>query len=906
MADVDPNISPERWREISHLYRQALPLDEHQRRKFLASACSDESLLSEVWSLLSAGQDDPTIGPPQDALGGEASQDEYQKLPSERLLELLEQPDIHLDRTHLALIVRVLRERDIFPTLRSGAADGGSAATHTTIKGIRGWLLVFVLHMIVSLLPPGVFGVITLLLRMWIPAAAFFAFASYGFYTVIALLRKRPQAVAHARTWTALWAIVFAYLFPAALVDTERSLLTVAVLSLACSPGLWLPYLVRSERVALTFVGITSDRRLSHVRGWLLTFDVLLIGYSLLQLLWLVPQLTRNKSILALIGSAFGVYGLFTGASLVRNRPGAPHHARTWIVLFGLFLILQIVFDNLFFPIGISDNGIYFLLAMTSGWYFYLSHSERVADNFSAISARPTWNEGAVALASKMQSFARTPAVRSVVTAPLESSSADATRAGFPADGEAFDADSTFGTYTILRQLGAGGMGTVYLAEQRQPRRHVALKVMKAGQRNVEMLRRFRIEAEVLGRLRHPGIAHIYEGGTIPLPSGDCPFFAMEYVAGESLLKYVDHYRLNVKQRLNMVASICDAMDHAHHRGIVHRDLKPANILVDERGMPKVLDFGVAHLMVPDDLVTRMTTDGRVVGTLAYMSPEQVRADSAAIDARSDVYALGVILYEMLSGHLPYDVTGDAWHLRAQAILETEPMALGLIDRALKGDIEVIVAKALEKEPARRYNSAADLAADLRRYLSDHPINARRSTATYRIRKYAKRNAIMISSAVGLTMMLMLFWRDVRMSSTEFVFGATGAVEVRGITPPPGSVVSRDTIVIADLAFSINSAAPAGFQQGQFRIEPHVKDSATSGFSLADMNDTVESPVLQTASGNVRLRLPMRALFEDSRFKPPYEIEFSVMQMCGKSGFCSGVAATQPVRYVTDDTLRQK
>jgi serine/threonine protein kinase len=292
-----------------------------------------------------------------------------------------------------------------------------------------------------------------------------------------------------------------------------------------------------------------------------------------------------------------------------------------------------------------------------------------------------------------------------------------------------------------------------------------------------------------------------------------------------------------------------------------------------------------------------MTTAGRLIGTLAYMSPEQVRGDSAAIDPRSDVYALGVILYELLSGRLPYRAPRDAWHPLAQEILEGEPLALGAVNRALRGDIEIIVAKALEKEPGQRYNSAADLAADIRRHLRDHAINARRSTLVYRFRKFTKRNVVGVVSASALIIMFVSFWRDARTGTTQVVLRSAASLELRGITPAPNSRVSTDTVIVADLTFSVDR-----FEKGQFRIEPHIVTSTNSAITLADHSNLIESPVLQEARGNVRVRLPMRAVFDDTRVKPPFAIEFSLMQMCGTIGFCTAVAVTGPVQYVAGDS----
>jgi non-specific serine/threonine protein kinase/serine/threonine-protein kinase len=359
-------------------------------------------------------------------------------------------------------------------------------------------------------------------------------------------------------------------------------------------------------------------------------------------------------------------------------------------------------------------------------------------------------------------------------------------------------AGTMIGPYRLIRILGAGGMGEVWLAEQTSPvHRLVALKVIKPGMDSRQVLARFEAERQALALMVHPAIAAVFDGG---VTAAGRPYFVMEYVQGEPITTYCDRHRLNVRERLALFDQVCDGVQHAHQKGVIHRDLKPSNVLVtiiDDHAAAKIIDFGVAKATAqPLTERTLFTELGVLIGTPEYMSPEQAEMGALDIDTRTDIYALGVILYELLTGFLPIDramlreagLDGLRRLIREQE--PTKPSTRitsavpasgeaarnrhsepGRLARVLRGDLDWIALKALEKDRTRRYGSASEFVADIRRFLNNEPVLAGPPGAMYRIRKFVRRHPTGLAASGGLLIVLIAFglamWIQARRVAAE-------------------------------------------------------------------------------------------------------------------------------------------
>jgi serine/threonine protein kinase/Tfp pilus assembly protein PilF len=440
------------------------------------------------------------------------------------------------------------------------------------------------------------------------------------------------------------------------------------------------------------------------------------------------------------------------------------------------------------------------------------------------------------------------------------------------AGGAADAPQSPIGPYRLLDQIGEGGFGVVYLAEQERPvRRRVALKIIKPGMDTREVISRFAAERQALALMDHPHIAKVFDAGAT---AAGRPYFVMELVQGVPITDYCDQCNLSTRERLELFIAVCQAVQHAHQKGVIHRDLKPTNILVamqEGKATPKIIDFGVAKAIgdVPLTERTLTTAFAQMVGTPMYMSPEQAELSPLGVDTRSDIYSLGVLLYELLTGATPFDE--DRLHEASydelrRIIREEEPprpsvristlaadLATTIAERrrtdarrlrqTIGGELDWIVMKCLEKDRNRRYESAGSLAKDIERYLNDEPVQACPPSTNYRFRKFARRNKFLLGAGgaiaaallVGLGLSLWMYLR----ATTE----------------------SARAQAVAGLLQEAMGSADAGQVKGaDYTVREQLADFSTAlGDQLADQ-PLVEAEVRETIGRAYRsLRLPDRA-----------------------------------------------
>ncbi len=379
------------------------------------------------------------------------------------------------------------------------------------------------------------------------------------------------------------------------------------------------------------------------------------------------------------------------------------------------------------------------------------------------------------------------------------------------------------GTYELLAELGRGGMGMVYLARRAddQFQKKVAVKLIRQGMASELALQRFRSERQISASLEHPHIARLLDGGTT---SNGEPYFVLEYVEGEPLIEYCDRRRLPVDARLRLFGEVCAAVQYAHQNLVVHRDIKPGNVLVTADGVPKLLDFGIAKLLNPDGAPVASAETGTFFRMLTpdYASPEQIRGER--ITTASDVYALGVVLYELLAGRKPYHVTANEPGELMRIVCDRDPEKPSVAgkSRELQGDLDAIVLKAMRKEPERRYASVSELAADLKRHQTGVPVLARRGTFTYRAGKFARRHRVILAAAAVVAVALaggvvatlreaqraraaearaQRRFDDVRRLASSFLFEFHDAIQdLPGATPARALIVKRALEYLDDLS----------------------------------------------------------------------------------------------------------
>jgi serine/threonine protein kinase/thiol-disulfide isomerase/thioredoxin len=414
------------------------------------------------------------------------------------------------------------------------------------------------------------------------------------------------------------------------------------------------------------------------------------------------------------------------------------------------------------------------------------------------------------------------------------------------------DFPAKIGQYAVRRVIASGGMGTVYEALQENPRRPVAVKMVRRSMASSEALHRFEREAQALARLRHPGIAQIFEAGTYEDNGVSRPFFALEYIPNARTI--IDHARtkkLGVREKLELFLQVCEAVHYGHQRGIIHRDLKPGNILVDSEGRTRIIDFGVARAMDADPTQTNnLTQVGQIVGTAQYMSPEQFEADPNDLDTRSDVYALGVVLFELLAGRLPYRIELSGVFEIARVVREEQPTALGDAAPGIGGEIELIVAKALQKDREYRYQSAFGLAADIRRHLKGEAISAKTTSLSYQARVFARKNKAVVGLAASAVALLVI----------GFVVTSKLYVDVSAERSRTEIAAAQAIAANEFLKNTLQAAVPPGF--GDVRTIGDLCDQVAQDIDYAFPNSPTTEADIRNTIGKIYMAMDRRTQSE--------------------------------------------
>lgn len=413
----------------------------------------------------------------------------------------------------------------------------------------------------------------------------------------------------------------------------------------------------------------------------------------------------------------------------------------------------------------------------------------------------------------------------------------------------------TVGAFVIQRLVGHGGSGAVYEATQTNPVRRVAVKFLRADvPLSGSVLRRFENESEMLARLKHRGIAHVYESGKLKTAQGDQPWFAMELVEGPNLTQLLRDIHLSRDDKLKLFLKICDAVSSAHSKGVVHRDLKPANILVEQQDatentveglQPKVVDFGIAMMQQTDDFkTTLLTTASDILGTLDYVSPEQVGDDPTKVDQRCDVYALGLVLFEMLTGRLPHYRRSNSVVTAIKNIGNENMLRLREVDSGFSRELDVVVEKATRVQPGRRYQSIDELAADIKRLLANEPIHARPPSPLYIGSKFVKRNFWLVAgvaattTALAIGLILYAWEADAARKSAEAERKSADAANYEADKAVAVSSYITNDFLTRLLALSRNSDSV-----DQRSVESMVDESAIQIESMFANQPTIEAAI---------------------------------------------------------------